>query len=356
MKQLFITVSCLLLFAAVGYAQQIEPRCGLDQMLRSPMGQQLMKDEWKQEIRVFWDCRNASLIILIMLGVLSPESRTALGVSDECKQQIVSAYENAMKAVNDNPNVQKLIEEMETMQDGIELLASEDQIEVLNKVMEIGDKLTSLAMDLTSEAMDSVLPPELKQKIQESLLASMVEMPIISLYAFEALNLTDAQKQRMAEIKQEVTPEFESTLEKHVQAHVTLTNKFLAAIDKQIDTTNIIDIEGAREKLATENPEYKRIQDEAITGSRAFTTQFKTKVFDVLTDEQWVRLQDLIDHPSEHAKIFREQLREHRNERRQFALWLPSADLWKPSGAIFEMYRSERNTRSQLPRGEEVRR
>jgi len=100
-------------------------------------------------------------------------------------------------------------------------------------------------------------------------------------------------------------------------------------------------------KLATENPEYKKVIDETIAGSQAFTERFKTKMFDVLTDEQWTRFQELLDNPSEHAKNFREQLQKQRIDRKRSAPWLPNVDLWKIGEAIPETYRLERNTRRE---------
>ena len=241
---------------------------------------------------------------------------------------------------------------METLQGNIELFALNVEEKVLKDFEGINEKLSSLSAKIVREEMDKALPPELKQKVQETLLASMPEMPIISINAFEALNLTDAQKQRMEGIEKEFTPEFEKTLEQYGQAYVILTNKFLAACDKQSSNTSNT-LESIKAKLAAEDPEYKKIQDETIAKTQAFTLQFKTKVFDVLTDEQWKQLQELIDNPSEPAKFFREQLKEYRDENKQSAPWLPDADLWKSGEGIPGEYRKERNSRSQFPRGTE---
>jgi hypothetical protein len=67
------------------------------------------------------------------------------------------------------------------------------------------------------------------------------------------------------------------------------------------------------------------------------------KLFDVLTDEQWVRLQDLIDNPPEHAKALRERLRDYNEQAAQ--TWQPSATPWMTGEAIPESYRQERNAR-----------
>ena len=340
---LFITVACLCLLAVNAKA---EPRgCSLDQMLRSPVGQQMMKDELKREILYFWNNHIADDMGLVFLD--DSETRVAWGVSDELWQQIRSSFETSMKAIDEHPEIEKLIKELETLQDGFEPFTPDVEEKGLKDFARVMEKLNSLAENLNKKALDNVLPPELRQKTLAILLVSVSEMPIISPQMFEALDLTDAQKQRMAEIKKEFTPEFEDTLEKYGQTYVTLTNKFFAEIDKQIATSDIIDIEGTVAKLTAENPEYKKVINETIAGSQAFTERFKTKIFDVLTDEQWTRFQELLDNPSEQAKKFREQLRKQRNDRKQAAPWLPNADLWKIGEAIPEAYRLERNTRRE---------
>jgi hypothetical protein len=93
---------------------------------------------------------------------------------------------------------------------------------------------------------------------------------------------------------------------------------------------------------------------------RAFAAQFKIQMFDVLTDEQWFRLQELIDNPPEHALLFRRHLRGQSDESEEpeeatvADEWVPGPNSWRPGDALFEEYRIERNTRQrQFPRGEE---
>jgi len=76
----------------------------------------------------------------------------------------------------------------------------------------------------------------------------------------------------------------------------------------------------------------------------------------VLTDEQWKRLQELIDHPSELAKIVLKKLKEDRGESEEGKNpgggWQPGPGSWRPGDAIPEAYRQERNTRGNFPRTE----
>jgi len=75
-------------------------------------------------------------------------------------------------------------------------------------------------------------------------------------------------------------------------------------------------------------------------------------MFDVLTDEQWMRLQGLIDNPPECAKTILNRARERRGEREQSGVWQPGPGFWRPGDPIPAQYRQERNTRSRFPRSE----
>ncbi|MCL2004702.1 MAG: hypothetical protein FWG73_00930 [Planctomycetaceae bacterium] len=85
---------------------------------------------------------------------------------------------------------------------------------------------------------------------------------------------------------------------------------------------------------------------------RALAMQFKVKMFDVLTDEQWERMQDLVDHPPEYINVFLKKVQENREKNARDASWQPGVDSWRPGDAIPEGYRWERNTRGGFPRGQ----
>ena len=75
-------------------------------------------------------------------------------------------------------------------------------------------------------------------------------------------------------------------------------------------------------------------------------------MFDVLTDEQWRRLQDLIDNPPAHARVLVQKLREQRGETEENKnnIWVPGPGSWRPGDPIPEVYRIQRNTRGNFPR------
>jgi len=97
----------------------------------------------------------------------------------------------------------------------------------------------------------------------------------------------------------------------------------------------------------------KKEFDEMQSRSRAFSTQFKVKMFDVLTDEQWKRLQELIDNPPAHAmgllKLMKEMNGESENGKNSGGGYVPGPNSWRPGDPIPEEYRQQRN-RGNFPR------
>ena len=365
-KLLLLTVSCLLLFAATGQAQPAQapsPEAALrhmNQMLQTPVGQALVKSGTRAGFRALWDGQNTN--ILFFGTMHDPEIRTALGVSDEQYEQIQNFPAIFMAAMQDNPEVVKIQEEVQAIPNVQGLFSGEDvDEETLAQFIDIYTRSAYLKMSITSDTIDSLLAPEQNQKIQEIQLAAMSEMPFISPSAFEILGLTDAQREQMEEIKRELEPEFEKNLEMMVEGTMILTSKLLAELESQgglvIDPSNI---EGLQEKMQgiqkklLEDPEFKKISDELHTKGQTFSTLFRTRMFDVLTDAQWARLQSLIDNPPAHAAVMIRKMREQRSatEQADGNFWQPGPNSWRPGDPIPEGYRTERNERGRFPRGE----
>jgi Ni/Co efflux regulator RcnB len=340
--------------AVTGFAQQDAPPQNvfaemLEQM-RSPAVQQGMKDGTKNVFRSFWDGRWTNLTALGLLK--DPEIRTTLDVSDELFQQIQDVEKNALEQMLNAPEYQKAMEEMQNaMQTGDE--------EAMKRSVDTQTRMSLLEMDSLSDAINNILPSDLKQKMKEALLGSMGEIPIISPNMFEALDLTDTQKQQMERIKKELEPEFEKNLETFADGSTTMMIGQFEELAKQWragdsnDPKDIQEKSQAVQKKLLGDPAYKRIYDEVQSKGKTFASQFRIKMFDVLTDKQWDRLQELIDNPPEHVKVFRKKLKEKRGEAEKSSTYIPGPNSWRPGDPVPEEYRQKRNERRRrFPREE----
>jgi len=368
-KLLLLIALCLFIFSVASHAQQAPPNFA--QMRNSPVMQQAMKNGMKNGIRSFWDGRGANLMAFGFMQ--DPNIRAAWGVSDEHYQEIQGIPMRIGTEMQNNPEFQKIAAEMQALGGPQALFGQNVDEETQKKLQDVQGRMMTLSMDLMSEAINNVVTPEQKHKMNVSLLANMAEMPFASPRMYEALDLTDAQRQQMEAIKKELEPEFEQHLENFANGSMLLANKLFEELEKQgVDNFESMvreaqegqkDPQAMQEKMRAmqekilgvqkklmENPEYKKIAEEVQSKGMQFTTQFNAKIFDVLTDDQWNRLQNLIDNPPEYAKAVGKKLKEQKGASEKAGAWQPGPNSWKPGDPIPESYRQERNERSRFSR------
>jgi Ni/Co efflux regulator RcnB len=116
--------------------------------------------------------------------------------------------------------------------------------------------------------------------------------------------------------------------------------------------------EKAQEIVRQSQPELFREMDAITETGKGLANQLKFKMFDVLTDEQWKRMIDLIDNPPDYVKKL---LAERRKAREAAANqtankpgeWMPGPNSWRPGDPVPEQYRQQRNERQgHFPRSE----
>ena len=260
----------------------------------------------KYQFRSYWEGQGAYMAILGPLD--APAFRTAWEISDEQFQKIQDIQRLMVGRRMDALEIRKILESPEN----VKALAETKDFETYQ------ERESTLVMNALCEAIGNVLTAEQRQKMMETQLANMAEKKIVSLHMFDALNLTDTQKQQMGKIKKELEPEFEKTLDDVANGHAILTNKVSDERAKLGSAQSMQEVlEGtraARKKLLKEDPEYKKISEEIKTHEQALAAQFRTKMFDVLTDEQRSRLQKLMDGPPEHVKVFFNTVKERSGE------------------------------------------
>ena len=387
-KFFLLTLLCLFLLSVTGHAQPGMPTPEEQQAA----AQQAKKDSIKSSMRLNWNSRTSNLLTMSVLN--DPDVRVAFGVSDEQYEQILDAQhplkEPVMSRMQSSPEVQKVEETMKAIVDKApnpppttggyvpQMLGLDG--ESLKKLLDLQKVRNSLMRVASAEACLGILTPEQERKINESLLVSMealeIGRPLVSPRMFEALDLTDAQKQQMKILEQEFEPELEKHLENIANARIKLGDKISATLQKQEGETLREKAESANKDLAID-PELKEILDDIQSRQKAFATQFMAEMGKrkILTNEQWARLQTLFDDPPEYAKVFGRVLRgEHltktngssesgesssssgqkgndKREESRSGGWQPGPGSWRPGDAIPEQYRQERNSR--FPRGTE---
>ena len=82
-----------------------------------------------------------------------------------------------------------------------------------------------------------------------------------------------------------------------------------------------------------------------------FATLLQNRLMNVLTDEQLVKMQDILDATPEFAKKLLAEHRAQREAAQQSPTYIPGPDSWRPGDPMPMQIREERQ-RSRFPRGE----
>ena len=380
-KHLFLTLSCLLLLVIMGQS---------DIVLAQESSQvQRDNDRHQNNLRSAWDGRGAMIHNEILLR--DPEFRAALSITDEYYQGILKSTSNAMGSISHDPEYQKLNQEAAELfrtlwgvEPGMNSAITSRELErmrnadpeVLRRAEEVGQQLQLMQHEYLAAlpqrhaaAWEDALPPELEQKMLEAQLAAMDESSTITPRVFEALNLTDAQREQMERIKNDLEPELKKHVELRLNNGAKISERVNAALDRHQRHASAFsfgrrqdapeDWETVYRKLL-EEPEHKKLLDESYASHKAFTTLFRERMFEIFNDEQRKRLQELIDNPPPHAQILIQRLRRENwgkheaGEDKKVGVgadagtdaWTPGPNAWRPGDPLPPgAYRQERGTR-----------
>jgi uncharacterized protein (DUF1778 family) len=300
--------------------------------------------------------------------------REGIGVSEEQAKKIDEAmcenFEN-LKPIHNELAKLEAVHPNSLFADNVPEDAQTKYFELQAKMQEImGENKIAIANEsFTSEQM---------KKINEFQISFMSEFPIVSPGIFEALDLTDAQKKQLGDIKKAMEPEFEKFADTWVKGETLFEQKLLHELEEKLkDVTDPEEfVKIGREIMANlDKPDSECQQElrEKLESARELADKIKIKMFDVLTDKQWDRMVQLVDNPPEYAKKaiaeFRKMLGRGgdeadesktndgktdagKTEEAKPSEWTPGPNSWKPGDPIPESYRQERNTRSRFPRTE----
>ena len=281
--------------------------------------------------------------------------RRGIGVSDEQneiiwegRQKIEQTYDS--NTMPDDPDYRAVLEEGRQLRQALGAAArlnppDMNAIEDMKaQWVDIQVRQQTLKQEKYVNLFYDTLTPEQIKKAQEFHLAVMAETGFVSPAMFEALDLSDAQKKQFDEIKRNIAPE----LNKHVGKQVEWESKFREKLRNEFrEKQDGVSGQEARQKvlddlqkklLAEFQPERDKVQE----SGKALGDKLKVEMFDVLTDEQWARLMELIDNPPDYVKEVLKKMREARAENEKAGAWVPGPNSWRPGDPIPEGYRQQR--------------
>ncbi len=203
--------------------------------MRSPATRQAMREGIKRSMRSTWNDEGSNNTVIGMLRL--DYFREGLGVSKEISQKIQESFQNVGTAIQDDPNIKPLFEQMgklhaETPGGFYSENASE---ETKKKYFDIQMKVQDAIMKRINNIVNENLTPEQLRKIKEYQISTMAQIPFTSPGMFEALDLSDEQRKHLNEIKKELAPEYEKNMDRMAEIQADHQERFQEELGDKLD-------------------------------------------------------------------------------------------------------------------------
>jgi hypothetical protein len=331
----------LSVFCSAAWSQeppkQEPPKQDIIKLMRSDFSKLQMRQQMKMYNRAAWDGTSDGNVLII--GQLQyPNIRKGLGISDE-------QFAELQKIQEQSNNLVQKIPEYESLQAELRKLGTQQADETSpQKIGEIRTRMAQLMMNVRRQEIEKLLTPEQKQKIQEFQLATMSVMPVISAKMFDVLGLSDEQKNQMAAVKKELDPQFDQCMDEFSDSIFLIRDKIYDKLERE--NTSITDHKEFREKFQAASEELKidddfqKFRREVLEKAQGFATLAKFKMFDVLTDEQMAKLQNLIDNPPDYVKEYLAEAKKMYDANSSAPQSFMNA--WKPGDPVPAEYKEKR--------------
>ena len=347
-----LTTILLLGLTTVAFAQNNDPA-------HSAFMQQMQRDGQRRMMSSMWNGESTNLIIVDLLE--QDDLREGLGISQEQYQKMRDMV--LSPALWDDPRIKSFQDERSQLMSEHGNPFAEDASEELKvKFLELHERVLMTAQEIQSSIINENLTPNQLRKINEFQISAMSEFPIPFPNMFEALDLSDDQKKRLNSIRKEMEPEWEKFVDKAIGGQMKFQEKIEEAFKGRLeDITDPEERERVRKNIVDNvrktDSEMQKMMNAVMASGKELAGKLKVEMFDVLNDEQWARMLDLIDNPPEYAKKAIAQMRKQMGaddpqarSRQPGGGYVPGPGAWQPgSSAIPEQYRQERNSR--FPRG-----
>lgn len=223
----------------------------------------------------------------------------------------------------------------------------EQQREYVTAVSEITEIITG-AMD---EVVEQTLTPEQMSQVQQLRLQLLPEMGFPCVEMFDSLGLTDEQRRDMEAIKKEMEPEFNQLVDEAMEVRreqFQLMIKELIEMNKTKPFENDEQMSKAMRPAmgkARENKELQKKQRLNSEKGQKFATLFKSRLMNVLTDEQLDKIQKIIDDSPEFIKKLLAEMNARRKAMEKEGQFVPGPDSWRPGDGAPEEFKLKRQGR-----------
>jgi DNA-directed RNA polymerase beta' subunit len=215
-------------------------------------------------------------------------------------------------------------------------------------------QLTLFTTDMQTKIQETLTSGQMLQ-VRKLEMQLMPELGIPFPSMFDPLDLTEDQKTEMKEIADELKPEFDClTMELATLKSERLTSAYESL--SEMSFSSLEELHKARDdvfrRYVPSEDMRKRIADLQERGKKLVAT-LQTRLMDVLTDEQLLKMQKILDETPEFVKKLLAQMKAVRVEQEKSPAYVPGPDSWRPGDPLPAQFKEERKrTGRGFPRSE----
>jgi len=351
MKNYSLTAILLIGLVTPGFAQTPEEIARHEAVMNSPAAQQMQLNVMKQTMGTLWNGNGLNPMTMELLQ--QDGIREGVGVSQEQVQRIQLTMQGIGDNMPNDPVVKPVREELERFMHETQggPFAPNATEETQQRFFELQTNLQmtvhETALGKLQNVIQNNLTPDQLKKVREVQIAVMSDNPIVAPGMFEALDLTDAQRNQLDGIKKELEPEFKKNVDQMAQMQWKLQKKVQGEVGKKLESVTDPNerkkiVEETVKKIQESNPEFRQEMAEIGESGKEIANKLKSRMSEVLTDEQKKRMTDLIDNPPDFIKRRRGMIT---NSSQTGGEWRPGPDSWKPGDPIPAEYIEEQKAR-----------
>ena len=359
-------VLCLLLFAFAAHAQQQEPTAEqvqrqIEENLRYFQTPRKQIEEQASEFAALsspWSGQGSWIPLRMFLRT---GNEAELGLTDTQKERFSFLYkENELgvewfRKMHENPTPEfaqamEAARAAEIPDDRFFERASEEQ---KNAFREATMMTTRLWLEGMQAEIEETLSPEQMLQVRKLEMQLMPELGIPYPSMFDPLDLTDEQKKDMNKISDEMRGEFDHLL----QESVKIKAERLASVSQSLQGKPFSSHGEFWKSFQEEHRQFvpseamrKKSMDLHEQGTKLMTL-LRTRLMNVLTDEQLDRMQQIMDESPEFVKQVLAEFKKRREAQAKAPGYVPGPDSWRPGDPVPAQFKEEHRT-GRFPRSE----
>ena len=222
-------------------------------------------------------------------------------------------------------------------------------------ILEADTKIELLFQKTLQAAIEETLTPEQMREVKKLEIQLMPQVGIPFPTMFEILDLTDEQKKEMDKIVSEIKPEYDRLIKEFIMLEIEemysmRRNELKGKTFDSLEELHKCFGEIHRRRVMANPDGGKRGMEFMDRGTR-LATLMQDRMMNVLTDEQLVKMQEILDATPMAVKKMLATIKMMQTAAKLSPTYVPGPDSWRPCMPVPKQFMEERKAR-RFPRSE----